>query len=53
METNEIDIESSCTKTKLLSETLTEEILKAAWMETEFDYQDESYQFSIFGSFGP
>ena len=40
----DMKIESSCTK-----RTLTEEILTVALTETEFEYQDESEQFSIFG----
>ena len=46
-----MDNKSSCKETNLLIETLTEEILKAAQRETEFDYYDESYQYSKFGYF--
>ena len=53
MEREDMDIESSCTKTKLLTETLSEKILKAALKETEFEYKDESYQYSFFGWFRP
>ena len=45
-----MEIESSCTK-KLLSGTLTDESLIVALRETEFDYQEESYQKVIFGYF--
>ena len=45
----DMDIESSCTKT-FVTETLTEEILTVALRE--FDYQEESFQFSLFGYFG-
>ena len=44
MEREEMDIESSSTKAKLLIEFVTEEILKAAWRKTEFDCQDETYE---------
>ena len=45
-----IGIESFCTKTKLLIETFSEKILTVAGLrETEFEYQDESDQFFIFG----
>ena len=37
-----MDIESTCTKMKMFIETLTEEILKVALRETEFDSQDQS-----------
>ena len=46
--------EASCTKTKLLIETLREEILAVAALRgTEFKYQDESDQYSIFASLVP
>ena len=45
--------ESSRRKTKLLVETLTEEILTAAALRgTKFESPDESNQYSIFGYFG-
>ena len=44
-----MDFESICTKTKLLIETLTEEILTIAFRETEFEHQDEADQSSFFG----
>ena len=37
-------IESSCTKTQLLIETLTEETLTVDERETDFEYQIESDQ---------
>ena len=42
MERKNTDTESSCTKTKLLTETLKENILTAASRDTQFDYQDQS-----------
>ena len=45
-----IGIESFCAKTKLMIETFSEKILTVAGLrETEFEYQDESDQFFIFG----
>ena len=32
---------------------MAKKFLEAAWKETEFDYKDESYQYSIFGWFRP
>ena len=47
-------VESTCTKMKMLVGTLTEEILTvAALKDTEFENQDESDQYSIFGWIGP
>ena len=43
------DIESSCTKTKLLKETLREDSLTAALKETEFECQGKNDQISTFG----
>ena len=51
MKKEDTEIESSCTKTQLLIETLTEEIWTAALRETEIEDQDESDQYSIFGKF--
>ena len=48
-----MDIESFCTKTKMLIEILTQEIMTVALTETEFGYQDNSHQFSISGQYGP
>ena len=49
----DMGIESSFTKAKLLIENLTEEILTiAALRETEFEYQNKSDENSIFGYFG-
>ena len=46
--------EWSCTKTKLLNETMTDEKLTvAAFKETEFEYQEESEQYSIFIELDP
>ena len=50
MKKEHMGTESYCTKTKLLIETLGEEILAdAALRETEFEYQNESDQYSMFG----
>ena len=40
-----MDNESSCKETKMLFETLVEEILSVALRETEFKYQIETDQF--------
>ena len=40
-------------KTNLMTESSAEQIPTVALRETEFDYQDESNQFSVFGYFGP
>ena len=50
-----MDNESSkwCTKTCLLIETLTENILAAALGENEYDYQNESHQYSASGYLSP
>ena len=40
---------SSCTKTQLFIETLTERNLTVALRETEFEFQDEEEEFSNFG----
>ena len=45
--------ESFCTKKNMLIETLREEILTVASRETEFEYQDQSIQYSIITQFGP
>ena len=40
-------------KTKMLTDTLTEQLLAAAaWKETEIEIQDDSDQFSSIGYFG-
>ena len=44
-----MDSELSFTKTKKLIGTLKEEILTVALKATEFEYQNESDQYSIFG----
>ena len=46
MERAETDIESLCTK-KLLTETLTEDILTVALRKTELDYQEETLRNSV------
>ena len=53
MKKEDMGIESSCAKTKIMIETLTENFLTvAALTETEFAYQDDSDQCSIFGWLG-
>ena len=37
-----MDMESSCTKTKLLFESLAKEVLTAAFRENEFEKQGDS-----------
>ena len=44
MNEEDMDIESSCTKTKLLIDKVTGEILTVALSETELDCLDEPYQ---------
>ena len=46
-----MDIESYCTKTKLMVETFAKEIPTVALGETEFGYLDEIKQFSVFDYF--
>ena len=43
-----MEIISTCTKTLLLIETLTEEILTVAMGEAQFECKDESNQCSVF-----
>ena len=50
MKKEDIGMESSFTEMKFLIQILTEEILVvAALRKTEFEYQDESDQYLIFG----
>ena len=44
---------SSCAKTQMLSDTVTEETLIVASKETELEHRDESDQYSIFGQSRP
>ena len=48
MKREDKDTESSRTK---IDETLTADILTVALGKTEFDYQEELYQYSVFDSF--
>ena len=43
-----MEIESTCVKTQLFTETLMDGILKVALRENELEYQGESDQFSFF-----
>ena len=48
----DMEVESSCTKTQLLIDTLAEKNLTVASKETEFEFQDESDQY-YFSTFSP
>ena len=45
--------ESFCTRSNLLIETSAEEIPTVALREAELEYQNESYQYSVFDYIGP
>ena len=49
----DMDFQNSSPKTNLLLEATKEELLTAPFRETEFDYQDAPYKYSVSGYFDP